>query len=329
MTNARVPTRRNLCVAALRQEVVNPDGGSCGDAYICPVLHIVHHPHYIGPAPRGSTFPHDKYGLVMEALEESGPALSTHRPDIMPREWIAAVHDPDYVDEVLAATVPREKERRIGFAVTPHISRRSQLSPGGTWLAARLAFVHGYAANSAGGSHHALSDTGAGYCVFNDLAIAANRLIAEGDVKRVLILDLDVHQGDGTAALTAGRDAIFTLSIHAEKNFPARKARSTIDVGLPDGTGDKDYLAALADALPGALNDFRPGLILFQAGVDAHEADKLGRLALTDAGLEARDLYVADAARGIPMASALGGGYGANRMAVARRHARTMVTLAK
>ena len=298
------------------------------------MLHVVHHPDYVAPAAPGNTFPHDKYGLVMLALAEmraeAGTAYQVHEPEIMPRAWIEAVHDPAYVEQVLACILPPEKERRIGFPITPRVSRRSQLSPGGTWLAARLALSHGFAANSAGGSHHALADTGARYCVFNDLAIAANRLIAEGDVKRVLILDLDVHQGDGTAALTAGRDDIFTLSIHAEKNFPARKARSTIDVGLPDGTGDKEYLAALADVLPCALDDFRPELILFQAGVDSHGEDKLGRLALTDAGLEARDLYVAGAARArtIPLASALGGGYGADRMAVARRHARTMVTLA-
>ena len=294
------------------------------------MLHVVHHPDYVGPPAPGSTFPHDKYGMVMLALAEMGADVQVHAPAIMPRDWIEAVHDPAYVEQVLTCMVPAEKERRIGFPVGQRVSRRSQLSPGGTWLAARLALKHGFAANSAGGSHHALADTGAGYCVFNDLAIAANRLIAEGAVERVLILDLDVHQGDGTAALTAGRDDIFTISIHAEKNFPARKARSTIDVGLPDGTGDADYLAALADVLPAALHDFRPELILFQAGVDAHGEDKLGRLALTDAGLEARDLYVAGAARArdIPMASALGGGYGADRMVVARRHARTMVTLA-
>jgi len=267
----------------------------------------------------------------MLALAESGADYQVHQAELMPRAWIEAVHDPAYVDDVLCAAVPKDKERRIGFPVTPRIARRSQLSPGGTWLAARLALDHGFAANSAGGSHHALADTGAGYCVFNDLAIAANRLLEERTVGRVLILDLDVHQGDGTAALTAGRDDIFTLSIHAEKNFPVRKARSTLDVGLPDGTGDADYLAVLADALPNALDTFRPELILFQAGVDAHGEDRLGQLALTDAGLETRDLYVAGAARarGIPMASALGGGYSADRMAVARRHARTMVTLAR
>ena len=294
------------------------------------MLHVIHHPDYVAPAAPGSTFPHDKYGLVMLALAEAGAAIQVHEPDPMPRVWLEAVHDAAYVEEVLRSAVPTEKERRIGFPVSPRVSRRSQLSPGGTWLAARLAIEHGFAANSAGGSHHALADTGAGYCVFNDLAIAAHRLIAEGTVKRVLILDLDVHQGDGTAALTADRDDVFTLSIHAEKNFPVRKARSTVDVGLPDGTGDADYLAALADVLPGALDDFRPELILFQAGVDAHGEDKLGRLALTDAGLEARDRFVAAAARdrAVPLASALGGGYGADRMAVARRHARTMLTLA-
>lgn len=304
--------------------------GARANHYIPLVLHIVHHPHYIGPAPRGSSFPHDKYGLVMEALAQSGVALTSHRPELMPRAWIAAVHDPDYVDEVLTATVPREKERRIGFAVTPHIARRSQLSPGGTWLAARLALAHGFAANSAGGSHHALHDTGAGYCVFNDLAITANRLIAEGDAARVMIVDLDVHQGDGTASLLAGRGDIFTLSLHAEKNFPVRKARSTLDIGLLDGTDDAAYMAALSDALPRALDDFVPDLILVQAGVDPHGKDALGRLALTDDGLAARDRFVAGAARmrGIPFASALGGGYGPDRMAVAHRHARSMLVMA-
>jgi acetoin utilization deacetylase AcuC-like enzyme len=294
------------------------------------VLHVVHHPDYVAPAAPGSSFPFDKYGLVMLALEETGADYRVHEPEAMPRQWIETVHDPAYVDEVLRAAVPAEKERRIGFPVTQRVSRRSQLSPGGTWLAARLALEHGFAANSAGGSHHALADTGAGYCVFNDLAIAANRLIAEGTVARILILDLDVHQGDGTAALTEGRDDIFTLSIHAEKNFPVRKARSTIDIGLPDGTGDADYLAALAEVLAPTLDDFRPELILFQAGVDAHVGDRLGRLALTDEGLEARDRFVAGTARerGTPIASALGGGYGADRMAVARRHVRTMIALA-
>jgi acetoin utilization deacetylase AcuC-like enzyme len=294
------------------------------------MLHVVHHPGYVVATESNGTFPHDKYALVMRALGDSGVPMTVHEPEVMPRVWLEAIHDPTYVEEVVTCTVPAAKQRRIGFAIDEPISRRSQLSPGGTWLAARLALRHGYAANSAGGSHHALADTGAGYCVFNDLAVAANRLIEDGDVARILILDLDVHQGDGTAALTAGRGDIFTLSLHAEKNFPARKARSSLDIALPDLTGDAAYLDALSTCLPAVLDDFSPDLILLQGGVDAHMDDRLGRLALTDDGLAARDRMVASQARrrGIPLASTLGGGYGADREAVALRHARTILALA-
>ncbi len=295
------------------------------------MLHVVHHPAYVSPATDGGRFRFDKYGLVIDALRESGVDFQTVEPVPMPRPWIEAVHDPAYVAEVMTLTVPPEKARRIGFPVTERVMRRSMLSPGGTWAAAKLAMVHGYAANAAGGSHHALHDSGAGYCVFNDLAIAAHRLIAEGDAGRILILDLDVHQGDGTASLLAGRGDIFTLSIHAEKNFPVRKARSTLDIGLEDGTGDDVYLAMLADVLPRVLDDFAPHLILYQAGVDTHAEDRLGRLALSDAGLEARDRFVMRQARarGVPLASTMGGGYGADHMAIARRHAACMVRLAE
>ena len=294
------------------------------------MLRVVHHPDYVGPAAPGSGVASDKYGLVMAALRDSGAPVEVHAPEPMPRRWIEAVHDPVYVDEVLTLAVPREKERRIGYPVTAHVRRRSLLSVGGTWAAARLALAHGYAANAAGGSHHALFDTGAGYCVFNDLAVAAHRLLAEGEARRILILDLDVHQGDGTAALTAREPAIFTLSLHAEKNFPARKQRSTLDVPLPDGLGDDAYLAALVAVLPGVFDAFAPDLVLYQAGVDPHGADRLGRLALSDAGLERRDRYVMRQARdrGVAVASTLGGGYGDDRLAVARRHAATMLALA-
>lgn len=294
------------------------------------MLRLVHHPAYVWPVADGTAFPWNKYGLLMKALEEWGGPLEVHAPEPMPREWIAAMHDAAYVAEVIELRVPREKERRIGFPVTGQVAARAQLVPGGTWLAATLAMRHGFAANGAGGSHHALTDSGAGYCVFNDLAIAAHRLVTEGMAQRVLIVDGDVHQGDGTAILTAGRPGIATYSIHAEKNFPARKARSTCDVALPDGTGDDAYLAALADSLPRLIDAFRPDLILYQAGVDPHADDKLGRLGLSDEGLARRDRFVAaEALRiGAPLAAALGGGYGADRMAVARRHAATLTTLA-
>ena len=284
----------------------------------------------MAPPPERGTFKFDKYQLVMVALRESGKALTEHAPKPMPRGWLEAVHDPGYVAQVFDAAVPREKERRIGFPVTPRIAARVRHTNGGTWLAAQLAMRHGFAANSAAGSHHALHDTGAGYCVFNDLAVASNRLLAQGDARRILIVDLDVHQGDGTASLTAARDDVFTLSLHAEKNFPVRKARSTLDVPLPDGTGDADYLAALEAVLPRVLDDFAPDLVLYQAGVDPHRDDRLGRLALSDEGLAMRDRLVVGEARrrAIPVASALGGGYGADQRAVAERHAATMIACA-
>ncbi|MDZ4275652.1 MAG: histone deacetylase, partial [Erythrobacter sp.] len=261
------------------------------------MLHVVHHADYMAPRPERGSFRFDKYYLVMEELRASGAPITEHAPEPMPRAWLEAVHCPTYVDQVFCADVPRDKERRIGFPVTPAIASRVRHINGGTWLAAQLAMRHGYAANSAAGSHHALHDTGAGYCVFNDLAVAANRLIAEGDAARVLIVDLDVHQGDGTASLTAGREDIFTLSLHAEKNFPVRKARSSRDVSLPDGVDDDGYMAALARHLPEVIADFAPDFVLYQAGVDPHADDKLGRLALTDAGLAARDRFVVAEAR--------------------------------
>lgn len=284
----------------------------------------------MAPRPERGNFRFDKYYLVMEELRVGGMPITEHAPPPMPRPWLEAVHCPDYVEQVFAACVPREKERRIGFPVTPQIASRVRHTSGGTWLAAQLARVYGYAANSAAGSHHALHDTGAGYCVFNDLAVCANRLVAQGDARRVLIVDCDVHQGDGTASLMAGRDDVFTFSIHAEKNFPVRKARSSLDIALPDGTGDEDYLAALQMHLPQVLDSFAPGLVLYQAGVDPHAEDRLGRLALSGAGLEARDRFVVAQARrrGLPIASALGGGYGDDARTVAARHARSMLAMA-
>jgi acetoin utilization deacetylase AcuC-like enzyme len=291
------------------------------------MLHVVHHPDYVVTS-QGGAHQFSKYGAVMEVLRVG--ALTVHRPEPMPRMWIEAAHDAAYVDAVQSAQVAPAIERRIGFPVTPSVARRAALSPGGTWLAAKLALQHGYAANAAGGSHHAMRDTGAGYCVFNDLAIAALRLLSEGEVRRILIVDLDVHQGDGTAAILAGRPEVATLSVHSEKNFPARKAQSTLDIALSDGVGDEEYLAALRPALDRMIVDNRPDLILYQAGVDVHADDKLGRLSLTDEGIAARDRMVAGRARalGVPLASVMGGGYGDDVMAVARRHAATMRTLA-
>ena len=293
------------------------------------MIPVVHHPDYVFAAPVRSTYRWGKNGAIRDLLREQGNRIAWHEPEPMPRRWIEAVHDADYVAEVLSAQVPREKERRIGFAVTDTVARRAQAVPGGTWLAAMLALRHGFAANSAGGSHHALAATGAGYCVFNDLAIAAVRLVEEDIVARVAVVDVDVHQGDGTASLLAGRPGIATYSIHAAKNFPARKARSTLDVPLPDGMADDAYLATLEETLVPFLDEVRPQIVLYQAGVDPFAEDRLGRLSLTLDGLTRRERLVARLARAreIPLASTVGGGYGDDTMAIAGRHVGAILTL--
>lgn len=293
------------------------------------MIHVVHHPAYVSAAHVRSPSQLSKNGVIRDLLRDRGDAIGWHEPDHMPRAWLEAVHDPEYVAEVLEARVPPDKERRIGFAVSEAVAERAQRVVGGTWLAARLALEHGFAANTAGGSHHALAGTGAGYCVLNDLAVAAVRLVEEGTVERLIVVDCDVHQGDGTASLCAGRTGIATYSIHAEKNFPVRKARSTLDVPLADGTGDDSYLAVLEDTLAPLLDSVGPEMILYQAGVDPFGGDRLGRLALTEAGLIARDTLVAGLAiaRGIPLASTVGGGYGADVAAIAARHVAAVLTL--
>lgn len=293
------------------------------------MIPVVHHPSYVAPAPARSQYQWNKNGLVRDLLKDHGHCLDWHVPEAMPVRWIEAVHDPDYVAEVIEARVPPHKTRRIGFPVTAEVAHRALHVPGGTWLAALLAREAGFAANTAGGSHHALADTGAGFCIFNDLAITAVRLVEQGVAARVLIVDCDVHQGDGTAALTAGRPEIATYSIHAEKNFPVRKALSTLDVGLPDGTDDGAYLAALQETLLPLIQSFAPDLVLYQAGVDPYADDRLGRLALSQGGLEARDRWMARTLRmrGIPFASTLGGGYGEDALEVSRRHVASILAL--
>lgn len=294
------------------------------------MIAVVHHSAYVAPAPARSTYRWNKNGLIRDLLAAERD-IEWHEPAVMPRKWLEAVHDPDYVAEVLNACVPRDKERRTGFPVTPAVAARAAVVPGGTWLAARLALARGFAANTAGGSHHALAATGAGYCVFNDLAIAANRLIEEGIVDRLMVVDVDVHQGDGTAALLAGRPRISTYSIHADKNFPVRKARSTLDVPLADGIGDDGYCEMLERTLVPLIEAERPQLVLYQAGVDPFAGDRLGRLSLTLDGLHRRERLVARLMidRGIPLASTVGGGYGDDAMAIAQRHVAAILTLGR
>ncbi len=225
-------------------------------------------------------------------------------------EMIGLAHDPDYVRSIIDGTISPSAMRRIGFPWSGETWRRAAATVGGALSAARTALEDGVSGQIAGGTHHAHYDFGAGYCIFNDLAIVAATLLNEGLVRRVAIVDLDVHQGDGTASILAGRDDVFTFSVHGAKNFPFRKSRSSLDVELADGVGDDEYRRTLAEHLP-AVWDFRPDLILYQAGVDLLAEDRLGRMALTLEGLMRRDRLVIEGARArkIPVSIALGGGY--------------------
>ncbi|BCH35209.1 histone deacetylase [Mesorhizobium sp. L-8-10] len=288
-------------------------------------LPIVHHPDYDAKFPAGHRFPMGKYRLLMDALRLRGLAEdgALHVPAPAPHSWLGLAHECLYVDQVLACAVPSPIEREIGFPVGDRVSLRAQLASAGTVLAARLALEHGIACNTAGGSHHARRSQGAGFCTFNDVGVAASLLLAEGAAENILVVDLDVHQGDGTADIFAGEPRVLTFSMHGERNYPARKIASDLDIGLSDGTGDEAYLATLRDALPALERRSRPDLVFYNAGVDPHHADRLGRMALTDTGLRARDHMVIAhfRERGIPVCGVLGGGYSNDAAAVAERHA--------
>lgn len=277
------------------------------------MLPIVHHPAYTAPMPAGHRFPMDKFRLVMQRLLDDGVVATdqVHRPEPASKTWLTAVHDEAYVEAVLTQTVPNDVARRIGLPITEELAKRSVAANGGTVLTARLALERGLACNTAGGSHHAFADQGSGFCIFNDVAVAATLLRREGLIERVLVIDLDVHQGDGTAKIFQTDPTIFTFSMHCRTNFPARKQQSDLDIPLEPDTGDDAYLITLNEALPGALARHRPDLVFYNAGVDPHLEDKLGRLALSDDGLVRREHYVLETClqQGVPVAGVLGGGY--------------------
>lgn len=292
---------------------------------------IAFHLAYEAPLPSGHRFPMRKYGLLAETLVAKGLApLGFVTPEPASADILLRAHDPAYVDAVLACDVGREIERAIGLPVDAALVRRSRASVGGTLLAGRLALAEGLAGSAAGGSHHARRQQGAGFCVLNDVAVAARTLQAEGLVRRVLVVDLDVHQGDGTADCLALSPDLFTLSIHCENNYPAQKIAGDLDIGLPDRLDDAGYLDVLRARLPPLLDAFAPDLVFYNAGVDPHRDDRLGRLCLTDDGLLARDRFVVAQARarGIALAAVIGGGYTHDVDALARRHALVFEALA-
>jgi len=266
------------------------------------------------PLPPGHRFPMSKYARLRVALLAEGVVRPEEIVRVEPGADIVAavrrVHDAAYVDAFLSGTLDEPAQRRIGFPWSRHLVRRTLASAQGTLAAARAALGDGIAANLAGGTHHAHADFGSGYCVFNDIAVATRALLDAGSARRVLVIDVDVHQGDGTAAIFAGEPAVFTLSLHGAHNFPFRKEKSTLDVELPDGTGDEEYLARLRGALIEAFAA-APDFVFVQGGVDALAQDRLGRLALTVDGLHRRDraIFEETRRRGIPTVLTLGGGY--------------------
>ncbi|HEX6985492.1 MAG TPA: histone deacetylase [Planctomycetaceae bacterium] len=270
--------------------------------------------HFVLPLPDGHRFPMAKYRRLRERVAAAAwPGVELVVPPAATDEQLLRAHDADYLRKVATGTLTRPEILRIGFPWTPPMVERSRRSSGATIAAGYAALADGFSANLAGGTHHAGPDWGEGYCVFNDSAVAARDWQAAGAVRRVLVIDCDVHQGNGTAAICRGDDSIFTFSIHGEKNFPSRKEPGDLDVPLPDGVGDGDYLGALDAGLRQVFARFAPDVAIYLAGADPFEGDRLGRLRLTKAGLAARDRLVFDACRskGLPVVATMAGGYAA------------------
>ena len=269
-----------------------------------------------------------KYSGLRERILAEGIVGPQDLHEAPAASWddVRLVHDPAYVDAVANGTLLREAQRRIGFPWSPQMVERSRRSVGATIAASRAALEDGVAANLAGGTHHGFADRGEGFCVFNDVAVAARVLQRDRQAGRITVVDLDVHQGNGTAAIFAGDETVFTFSMHGEKNFPFRKETSDLDVALADGTGDDDYLELLRSHLPQVLNRHQPDFVFYLAGADPYEGDRLGRLKLTIAGLRTRDEIVFDTCRraGIPVTVTMSGGYAHDVDAIITIHANTI-----
>jgi acetoin utilization deacetylase AcuC-like enzyme len=286
---------------------------------------LIYHPAYSFDFPPGHRFPMEKFRLLAQLLRERGwlTADNCLRPGKAKPGLLAMAHCSDYVARFLDNQLSSAEQRRMGLPWSPALARRTCIAPAGTLLTARTALRHGIACHLAGGTHHAHFDFGSGFCIFNDLAITARALLATDQIQRLLILDCDVHQGDGTAALLEDEPRAFTCSMHCQKNFPVRKQRSDLDVPLPPEMNDDDYLRVLDQTLDDVLARSRPQLVLYDAGVDVHDADPLGRLRISSAGILERDRRVLQRCRdaGIPVATVIGGGYDDDREALAERHA--------
>ena len=291
-------------------------------------MYALYSDHYVFDLPPHHTFPIQKYRLVREQLLAEGTLRSEEllEPTLVAPQDVRLVHIAEYWDRLTTGTLSPSAIRRMGLPWSEALVRRSRASVQGTLTSARIAIRDRIAFNLAGGTHHAFPDRGEGYCVLNDVAIAIRSLQRDGWMQRMAILDCDIHQGNGTAAIFADEPDVYTFSIHGANNYPLVKVPGSLDIGLPDGTRDDEYLAALETAVPRILEEFRPGLVFYVAGADPHEGDRLGRFRLTHQGLCRRDEFVLRACRdaGIPVAVTLGGGYGQDVQDTVEAHCNTV-----
>lgn len=297
------------------------------------LLHAWSSSRYSFPLPAGHRFPIEKYELLRQRVLAEGTVSPEHlhEPERVSRDDLLLVHTADYVDRFTDGQLSPDEIRKLGFPWSTHLVERSYRATGGTVEASRHAVRHGIAMNLAGGTHHAFPAHGEGFCVFNDVAVAVRALRRDRLIARAAIVDLDVHQGNGTHAIFAGDEAVFTFSMHGGRNYPFHKVPGRLDIELADRTGDGEYLDRLAAALPAVLQMSAPDLVVYLAGADPHEHDRLGRLALTFDGLARRDTMVLDACRevGIPVLIVISGGYGAPIEGTVRVHATTAAIAAR
>jgi len=288
-------------------------------------MKCVYHPSYQVALPPGHPFPMSKYLLLKDQLLAKGilAADDILQPEPLDDETLGLVHTPEYLAKLASAGLSAAEQRRLGLPWSEALWQRSRLASAGTLLAGRTALDQGLGGNLAGGTHHAFADHGEGFCVLNDVAIAIRRLQAERSIERAAVVDLDVHQGNGTAAIFEAEDEVFTFSMHGERNYPLAKMRSNLDVPLEDGVGDAEYLGALQRHLPRVLDTACADIVFYLAGVDVAAGDRYGKLALTEEGIRRRDQCVIEAVRdrGLSLVIVLAGGYAATRVRTAELHA--------
>jgi acetoin utilization deacetylase AcuC-like enzyme len=288
-------------------------------------MKCVYHPSYQVALPPGHPFPMSKYSLLRDQLLAEGIVATGDilQPEPLDASTLELVHTHEYLAKLATSGLSAAEQRRLGLPWSEALWQRSRLASAGTLLAARTALDQGLAANLAGGTHHAFADHGEGFCVLNDVAIAIRKLQAEGSIERAATIDLDVHQGNGTAAIFETDDEVYTFSMHGERNYPIAKMRSNLDVPLKDGVGDAEYLDTLQEVLPSVLDRARADVVFYLAGVDVAAGDRYGKLALTEEGIRHRDRCVIEAVRGrgLPLVIVLAGGYAATRARTAELHA--------